>query len=291
MSEIDMIMEQCERTTNMSLPLDIWQLIVNFNDSPSDIRSIELTCKAFKHLSRRRTSIDCHVIQWIEASRYPNLTRIKGMITDICEGTFQSKIDNLIVSTENDEDMINETHREILGWIVKYNKKAVRVYSGVVDDRYSTREMMYLWTEKSLVFQGCIGDFAGQLTTTYRSVYKDGQIIMYGLPSVDSNEIIEACVIDMLIIKPGYSTVYGDLESSHELWRTVEDIGTKQFVVQCPPHLKATTLWLDEWNKFWTTPPKCQCIISRDEFWTDKGWKLTEAEIKRFGFDDEDGDE
>jgi len=272
----------------MALPLDVWQLILNFNDSPSDIGSSELVCRAFKHLSRRRTSIDCHAIQWVTASKYPNLRRVTGLITDFCEDTFKSKIDNLLISSCNDEDMMDEMNRELLGYIIKYNKKAVRVYNGVIEDRYSTRELLYLWTDKCLVVSGCIEDFAYRLTDTYRSVYKDGQIIMYAAGTDLDIEIIETCVIDMFIINPGSSTPYEQLKSTYEMWIALEQIGTKQFVVQLLPEWNGVETWSRAWNEFWRTPAKCQFVISNTEFWTDKGWKLTEAEIKRAGFDNED---
>jgi len=118
-----------------SLPVEIIQLIVNYNNEPREIRAIELTCRWLKNLSRQRTHVKCNIVSWPVLARYPKLLIVDGLITNICKDTFKSKIQHLRV-------LINkclcvqptkwvgccDTKRDMIRWIDNNNNPLVEAY-------------------------------------------------------------------------------------------------------------------------------------------------------------------
>jgi len=183
------------------LPSDVWQLIVNVNDKPRDIRSAELTCKIFKQLSRSRTSITTHVIHWSIASRYTNLIRVNGLITGCCEDIFKSKLQYIRVSTdtitpfirlkdyESDSSSVTLSNKAILEWVAKYPKQGVAVHNNILHPDWpeSDREMIYRWDQDYLTIMS-LDDQSPMIVKRFREVSKKDAIVVVQIGSRSSDE-------------------------------------------------------------------------------------------------------
>lgn len=243
----------------MSLPLDVWQLIINFNDSLVDVRSIELVCKAFRHLSTKRTSLTFYEQPWTLLTRFTNLRMIKGLISGCCEAIFQSKLVEFMISAdidikyrdenekEEDELPYINTNKQIVEWLVKYPKQKVKVYSNVVG--MSERSLLYVWTPLSLTVGMSASSFMADLVNIYRSKHQ-GKVVLRlvkGFASISSvnAKLIKELAVQRLLVGPGfdYKDLFNHTYAKYNL--NMEGITVLQhddaphgIVVSCPIHVE-----------------------------------------------------
>lgn len=183
------------------IPTDIWQLIINFNDTPRDIRAVEIVSRQFKQLSRLRTSITIHVIHWSIASKYTNLIRVNGLITGCCEDVFKSKLQYIRVSTdtitpfirlkdyERDSSSVTLSNEAILEWAAKYPKQGVAVHNNILHPDWpeSDREMIYRWDQDYLTIMH-LDDQSPMIVKRFREVSNKNAVVVVQIGSSGVDE-------------------------------------------------------------------------------------------------------
>lgn len=277
----------------ISLPLDIWTVILCLNTWDIDIYRAELTCKTFRDASRRRLKLLFYELSWSTVSLYHNLRRADGLILDACEDIFKSNLRHLTISTDvhfkhrrentdNEDDwlLIKPANNLILQWLVKYPKTEVKVHTNLLNEEGMhefDRQLMYVWTPTQLTIK-FVNPLIAEVINVYRSTYGDNAFVL-----IDAGAFWPA-IYDGLIdlIKPYFinelrieNTIATDMDP---LWNNLEAMNIDKLVIHIASYSGMD--WIPFWNDLWPNGPPCQFETRyQDPLWHEF-LGLTNKEIK-----------
>lgn len=269
------------------LSAEIWQMILNFNDSPSDIRIIELVCRAFRDLSRLRPTLTFYIADWSNISRYTKLIVANGLIRNCCEDIFKSKLQTFSVMP----DMINrfefsevayyclesdDTDLTLIKWLTLYPKQSVKVYSNALNNEEFhdfDRRLLYTWTSDQLIVHW-VNCLTQPLVESYRLLKKGSTIVYCDFNNFDYND--ERLVIVCDELRLANVPLHHSLD---DFWRSLKKSGTGLITVTSSDK----NGWYKYWHSVWDDElPQMQLQLTTDEHPDDEFYPLTEKEMKFF---------